>query len=1005
MQTTFQEITIQEFICMKVIANSIQSNRIGLAQSGNTKIGNVDGGIRIIGVANGTQNKIKFNTITGATGVNTSSTIGNGYGVFIGGTSATGNLISENSISCNVGLEINLRLINPNFGANAPGNSGKSTPVINPITTTSTYTAGAGTAGDTIEVYANPSNCGCGGEIFMGKTKVAADGTWSLTHPVIDSVNVAALAIAANGNTSEFSCKKAVKGTIAVVPTTCLGDTTTLTASDYKASQLKWEIATDVSFGNIIYTAFDDPTISPSTINFKASTSGAYQARLISIVSSNETDTSLTRSFVVTAPTPLGIITGSSSICAGTSTTLSIPATGSFIWYDSIPGETWTVISGATTATITRSPAQTTYYFAEVATNSCVSPTPVKSVTVTPTTPISVALNVDQNDVCEGTSQTFTASVANAGSGAAYQWKVDGLNAGTNSHMFTSSSLVNNQLVSVVVTPDTACPSAITYTPQSIKTVITSIIKLSISQSSATICDGDSSLLTVIPNNASTYKWSRLLTSGSYEEISDETAATIYVKPVTQTFYKVEAIGGKCLIASDSVSVDVSSSVVGSVSVNQPAAVCGTGSITFTANANNVGMTIYSWFVKKVDDDSFTLNSQTTSNNISLSLEDGDSLYVEVVASSPCASAPSYKSNRVGIDRNSLVIPTISLFTDEILCEQSDITIQSSITNGGTSPIYKWYVNDELVLNSTDSLVISNATDGDQVVLFIKSSAECTPDSVKSETFIISVISETVFSISINDYQKCLEANGLMSLTATTSISAAEVEQYEWYVNGIAQYTDTSFFEFVPTIGDRVVVGASSSRDCLDEDTTTSNQLMVQFSTPVVANGGEDKLVETLDQIELSGILSENATDYRWYQYLSNDTLFLDDSIIVNVVPLPSTSVYELTASNKFCSDTDRVIISFIPQQIEIPNVFSPNQDDLHDRWVINNSELFSNISIQVFNRWGTLVFESISGDYTNANAWDGTYNDKPLPVATYYYIIRLNDGSEPFKGPVTILR
>jgi gliding motility-associated-like protein len=43
------------------------------------------------------------------------------------------------------------------------------------------------------------------------------------------------------------------------------------------------------------------------------------------------------------------------------------------------------------------------------------------------------------------------------------------------------------------------------------------------------------------------------------------------------------------------------------------------------------------------------------------------------------------------------------------------------------------------------------------------------------------------------------------------------------------------------------------------------------------------------------------------------------------------------------------------------------------------------------------------SDGYTNP--WDGTYNGKPLPSGTYYYVIDLGNGDVPYKGDVTIIR
>jgi gliding motility-associated-like protein len=64
---------------------------------------------------------------------------------------------------------------------------------------------------------------------------------------------------------------------------------------------------------------------------------------------------------------------------------------------------------------------------------------------------------------------------------------------------------------------------------------------------------------------------------------------------------------------------------------------------------------------------------------------------------------------------------------------------------------------------------------------------------------------------------------------------------------------------------------------------------------------------------------------------------------------------------------------------------------------------LYPNAQIKVFDRTGRLVFES-DGGYEND--WDGSFDGKPLPLDTYYYIIDFNSEElEPVKGTVTIVR
>jgi gliding motility-associated-like protein len=87
---------------------------------------------------------------------------------------------------------------------------------------------------------------------------------------------------------------------------------------------------------------------------------------------------------------------------------------------------------------------------------------------------------------------------------------------------------------------------------------------------------------------------------------------------------------------------------------------------------------------------------------------------------------------------------------------------------------------------------------------------------------------------------------------------------------------------------------------------------------------------------------------------------------------------------------------------IDPPSAFTPNGDDYNDTWVIRNLYLYTEMNIQVFNRWGNVVFSQDGGIY---EPWDGTYNGEPLPSETYYYILILNDEYDPFKGTVTIVR
>ncbi|RLF65771.1 MAG: hypothetical protein DRN30_03385 [Thermoplasmata archaeon] len=100
-----------------------------------------------------------------------------------------------------------------------------------------------------------------------------------------------------------------------------------------------------------------------------------------------------------------------------------------------------------------------------------------------------------------------------------------------------------------------------------------------------------------------------------------------------------------------------------------------------------------------------------------------------------------------------------------------------------------------------------------------------------------------------------------------------------------------------------------------------------------------------------------------------------------------------------------KTIDFFIDQSFEpclnIPSSFTPNGDGTNDVWVLQNIDRYPNCEVIIFSRWGKKVFES--NGYSDP--WDGSYNGGQVPSETYYYIIDLNNGDEPYNGTLTIVR
>ncbi len=106
------------------------------------------------------------------------------------------------------------------------------------------------------------------------------------------------------------------------------------------------------------------------------------------------------------------------------------------------------------------------------------------------------------------------------------------------------------------------------------------------------------------------------------------------------------------------------------------------------------------------------------------------------------------------------------------------------------------------------------------------------------------------------------------------------------------------------------------------------------------------------------------------------------------------------------CSGSDEIHIQPCSPEAffaNIANTITPNNDNVNDTWQIDEAMAYPEIEIEIFDRWGRLVWRSSRGYTEN---WDGrNMNGKELPMDSYFYVINLNDGSDLMNGTITIIR
>lgn len=142
---------------------------------------------------------------------------------------------------------------------------------------------------------------------------------------------------------------------------------------------------------------------------------------------------------------------------------------------------------------------------------------------------------------------------------------------------------------------------------------------------------------------------------------------------------------------------------------------------------------------------------------------------------------------------------------------------------------------------------------------------------------------------------------------------------------------------------------------------------------------GPDILLGKGNSITLKGAIDGGIT-YVW-----SPTAGLDNPAVANPVASPAqTQEYMVKVfSSNGCVGEDKVNI-VVYQPVYIPTAFTPNTDGNNDVWELRGLEVYPNPEVQIFNRWGNMVFYS-KGIYA---PFDGTDGNKYLPEGMYTYKI-----------------
>jgi gliding motility-associated-like protein len=156
--------------------------------------------------------------------------------------------------------------------------------------------------------------------------------------------------------------------------------------------------------------------------------------------------------------------------------------------------------------------------------------------------------------------------------------------------------------------------------------------------------------------------------------------------------------------------------------------------------------------------------------------------------------------------------------------------------------------------------------------------------------------------------------------------------------------------------------------------------------------------------------LSAGATNYLWNFNINGEIQSSTQTNLSYSFPLGAVGFYPVTLyaiSDEGCIDSTTIVIEIEADVIlYVPNTFTPDGDQFNEIWRVyaDGIDIYT-FHLQVFNRWGELIWES----YNAEAGWNGKYGGKVVPDGTYIWKISakhlFKDKRQTWTGHVNVLR
>lgn len=316
------------------------------------------------------------------------------------------------------------------------------------------------------------------------------------------------------------------------------------------------------------------------------------------------------------------------------------------------------------------------------------------------------------------------------------------------------------------------------------------------------------------------------------------------------------------------------------------------------------------------------------------------------------------------------VLPKALALSDTTICRGDTIQLFAS---GGH--VYKWYPNYQIDTLFNDTVSVNPLVSTTYYVI--------ATNGCGSDTTSVQVDVQWVDATVCKDTAVCIGNKAYLYASGGT--------MYEWkpaagMSNPTGAETDVSIY--TPT---HFAVKVSDSLGCFD-----IKHVYVDTLNSVVVSAGPGAVIDYFEYYILKG--SGNGTPV----WQPPTALSCVNCFNPKASPEVTTEYILTVTDSNGCKNSDTVLV-IVKGNLYVPNSFTPDGDGINDIFYAFGVNL-KDYKMQIFNRWGELIFESDA----LKKGWDGTYKGKPCPVETYVWKVYYTDDANISKeatGHVSLIK